>query len=92
MFFVVINLVWCVKLVLKRDLKILCLMLMIVLYYVFLNSLWMIGLLGENMKYFIVIGVFVMVLGVVLGVFGVYGLKDKIVLNLLLVFNIGVEY
>ncbi|MGB3620799.1 DUF423 domain-containing protein [Ketobacter sp. MCCC 1A13808] len=44
------------------------------------------------MKHFIVIGVFAMALGVVLGAFGAHGLKDKIAPNLLSAFNTGVEY
>jgi uncharacterized membrane protein YgdD (TMEM256/DUF423 family) len=44
------------------------------------------------MKQFIVIGVFAMALGVVLGAFGAHGLKDKIAPNLLSAFNTGVEY
>ncbi|AUM13239.1 DUF423 domain-containing protein [Ketobacter alkanivorans] len=44
------------------------------------------------MKIFIVIGVFAMAIGVVLGAFGAHGLKARIEPNLLAAYQTGVEY
>jgi len=44
------------------------------------------------MKIFIVIGVFAMAVGVVLGAFGAHGLKTRIEPNLLAAYQTGVEY
>ncbi|RLT95140.1 DUF423 domain-containing protein [Ketobacter sp.] len=44
------------------------------------------------MKIFIVIGLFAMALGVILGAFGAHGLKGKIEPNLLAAYQTGVEY